>query len=211
MKLQGKLLLPLFISVVACCAIGLFFINREFSVLERSFIKLLAQSKVADFNAALDTASTEALEQAAQYSKLPPVIEAFTLAHTGDINAPDSPQSQKAREIIRAALKSSVQGLKETTGQSLRLHYHLPNGAAWSGCGVKNRPRKAANGWTSPTTSPPSARRSWTSTGRTAGQGNRTGTRRLHHSRPGPGQRVRRHTTRLGRNPQGIRPPAAIS
>ena len=128
MKLRGKLLLPLFISVVACCAIGLFFINREFSGLERSFIKLLAQSKVADFNAALDTASTEALEQAAQYSELPPVIEAFTLAHTGDINAPDSPQSQKAREMIRAALKSSAQGLKDTTGQSLRLHYHLPNG-----------------------------------------------------------------------------------
>ena len=128
MKLRGKLLLPLFISVVACCAVGLFFINREFSKLERSFIELLAQSKVADFNAALDTASTEALEQAAQYSRLPSVIEAFTLAHTGDINDAESPQSQEARERIRAALKDSVQGLKDTTGQSLQLHYHLPNG-----------------------------------------------------------------------------------
>jgi methyl-accepting chemotaxis protein len=128
MKLRGKLLLPLFISVVACCAIGLFFIHREFSGLERSFIGLLAQSKVADFNAALDTASTEALEQAAQYSRLPSVIEAFTLAHTGDINNAESPQSQEAREMIRVALKDSVQGLKDTTGQSLRLHYHLPNG-----------------------------------------------------------------------------------
>ena len=128
MKLRGKLLLPLFVSVVACCVVGLFFINREFSELERSFIGLLARSKVADFNAALDTASTEALEQAAQYSRLPTVIEAFTLAHTGDINDAKSPQSQKAREMIRAALKESAKGLKDATGQSLRLHYHLPNG-----------------------------------------------------------------------------------
>ncbi|MDD3310834.1 methyl-accepting chemotaxis protein [Pseudodesulfovibrio sp.] len=128
MKLRSKLLGPLFISVATCCVIGLFFINREFATLESSFIGLLAQDKVANFQAALESASNDALEQAAQYSRLTPVIEAFDLARTGDIDDPKSPQSQEARERIRAALKDAAAGLKETTGADLNVHYHLPNG-----------------------------------------------------------------------------------
>ncbi|WP_419787749.1 methyl-accepting chemotaxis protein [Pseudodesulfovibrio sp.] len=128
MKLQSKLLAPLFISVVTCCVIGLFFINREFATLEKSFIDLLAQDKIANFQSALSSASTDALNQAAQYSRIAPVIEAFALAHTGDINDPKSPQSQEARQIIRSALKDAAAGLKETTGEALNVHYHLPNG-----------------------------------------------------------------------------------
>ena len=128
MKLRSKLLAPLFISVVTCCAIGLFFINREFATLENSFITLLATDKVAGFNSALETASNEALATAAQYSQIPEVVEAYGLAHSGDIDDPKSPQSQAARERIRAALKDAAAGLKNITGAPLNVHYHLPNG-----------------------------------------------------------------------------------
>lgn len=128
MSLRGKLLIPLFISVITCCLIGLFFINREFSKLEQSFVQMLAQSKVVDFQGALESASNEALEQAAQYSRLQPILDAYTLAHTGNMSASDSAESQQARELIRTALKDSISGLKDSTGNQLKLHYHLPNG-----------------------------------------------------------------------------------
>ncbi|MEF2231025.1 MAG: methyl-accepting chemotaxis protein [Pseudodesulfovibrio sp.] len=128
MKLRSKLLAPLFIAVVTCCGIGLFFINREFSTLERSFITLLARDRVAAFNGALDTASREALDTAAQYSQLAEVIEAYRVAHSGNTDDPKSPQSQAARERIRTALKDAAAGLKNITGAPLNVHYHLPNG-----------------------------------------------------------------------------------
>jgi len=128
MKLRSKLLAPLFISVATCCVIGLFFINREFAALERSFVTLLAQDKVDNFNGALDTASREALATAAQYSALSEVIEAYGVAHSGNMDDPKSPQSQEAREQIRALLKDAAAGLKNVTDTPLNVHYHLPNG-----------------------------------------------------------------------------------
>jgi methyl-accepting chemotaxis protein len=71
----------------------------------------------------------KALEEAALFSKLPSVINAFKLAHTGDISDPDSPQSKEARAILKSALQPSVDGYLAFSGlNEFKLHFHLPNG-----------------------------------------------------------------------------------
>ena len=128
MSIRWKFFIPLLVTVVTCGILGMIAINAKSNDLEQSFIAMFIKSKVSDFNRALETASAEALDQAAQYSRLPAVIQAYQEAHKGDINDPNSPESQKAREMIRSALAPSLQGLKSATGKILQLHYHLPNG-----------------------------------------------------------------------------------
>lgn len=128
MSLRWKFFIPLLLTVTICGVVGMVTISAKFTDLERSFIEMFIQSKISDFNRALETASSEALEQAAQYSQIPTVIEAFQMAHQGDMDDPESPESQAAREMIRAALQANLAGFESVTGSKLQLHYHLPNG-----------------------------------------------------------------------------------
>ncbi len=128
MSLRWKFLIPLVAIVVVLGGAGLVLFTQKFDALERSFVAMFVQGKVSDFERALESASAEALEQAAQYSMLPEVTAAYQTALEGDIDDPESPQAQQARERIRAAMAPNIQGLERATGKKLRLHYHLPNG-----------------------------------------------------------------------------------
>ena len=56
------------------------------------------------------------------------MIDAFSIAHSGDIDEEKSEESQQARETIRAALKNELSNYHAVAGEKLRLHFHLPNG-----------------------------------------------------------------------------------
>ena len=77
----------------------------------------------------IDLIGNKALTIAALFSEDPAVINAYTIALSGNINDPRSPESQKARDYLRKNLQFALSGyMKNTQGMVLKLHFHLPNG-----------------------------------------------------------------------------------
>lgn len=102
--------------------------------------------------------ATQAFEEAALFTELPVVLRVFELAHSGNINDPESPQSQQARELLRAGLALTLKGIENQVGAKLQLHFHLSNGRSLLRTLRKNSVSRMRSGRTSPTTSPTSAR-----------------------------------------------------
>ncbi len=64
--------------------------------------------------------------QAMFYSTERSVLPAYKMAHSGNINDENSPQSQAAREMLRKSLKKNLDGFEASEGEKLNLHFHLP-------------------------------------------------------------------------------------
>ncbi len=77
----------------------------------------------------IDSIAGKALDMASLFSEDPSVVKAYTLALSGNINDPQSSQSQRARELLRKSFQPVLAGYFNTTqGKVLKLHFHLPNG-----------------------------------------------------------------------------------
>jgi methyl-accepting chemotaxis protein len=127
-SLRIKLVIPLLGISAVLGTIAFLLLQSRMGDLESSFVGMLVRARVAAVEQTLDAAGRSALHEAAQFSRLPGVVEAYRLAGQGNMDDPASPQSQEARERIRAELAPVVAGLKQTLDSGLRLHYHLPNG-----------------------------------------------------------------------------------
>jgi Methyl-accepting chemotaxis protein len=127
-SLRIKLIIPLAGISLVLGAIAFLMMQSRMGSLESSFVDMLVRARTDSVAESLDAAARTALHEAAMFSRLPGVAEAYRIAHQGDMRDPNSPQSQQARERIRKELAPVAAGLKETLDQSFRLHYHLPTG-----------------------------------------------------------------------------------
>ena len=128
MKLMYKLFLPLVCSGLLFGFIGYYIMHGKLFELKDSFIMDMSDSTRKEVDSEIELLSMQALEKAAMFTQLPQVIEAYEIAHQGDINDAESPQSQEARELLRSSLATTLLGFQKQSGQKLRLHFHLPNG-----------------------------------------------------------------------------------
>ena len=126
MGIRIKILGPLLAVALVMVACGYLILKAQFNGLEESFVSLTIQSKVEDARQAVDKMSRNALEQAALFSRMPAVVEAFRIANQGDMTNPEDPRAQEARELIRASLAPVLKGYKEVVGTSFQAHFHLP-------------------------------------------------------------------------------------
>ena len=84
--------------------------------------------KITEIKSGLDAAAGAALEQAAVFSRMPEVLAAYELAHSGDIGNEADPQVQQAREGLRASLRPHLDGFAAVLGgRKLQIHFHLSN------------------------------------------------------------------------------------
>ena len=129
MSLRLKIIVPMSISVMILCIIGFYFIGEHMCTLKTSNFNEFIQNKLTQIDSSIDFAKQMQLEKAAFFSRLPIVIQAFELAQKGDIDDPNNPKAQEARDLLRNELKHHVKGVEslENVGK-LKLHFHLPNG-----------------------------------------------------------------------------------
>ena len=129
MSLQRKTLLPSAGLIVVLGVIGYLVMRAEFAEFQRALYANLLAQKQRDIQATIEMAARESLEKAALFSRLPAVLDAYALAHSGDINDERDPQAQAAREKLRRDLQPHMAGYAAVMdGRKFKLHFHLPNG-----------------------------------------------------------------------------------
>ncbi len=138
MTVRSKFLLPILSILVIMGAIGFILFLSTFAKLSDRLVKSnrdmylnsltqLVEEKIQQVYADIDQVGRNGLEVAALFSQLDPVVAAYEIAHTGDMNDENSPESQKAREAIRLATNSAMKGYADLyDGQIPRIHFHLP-------------------------------------------------------------------------------------
>lgn len=126
MGIRIKILGPLLAVALIMVVCGYLVLNVQFTGLEESFVSLTIQGKVEEARQSIEKMSKNALEQAALFSRMPAVVQAFEIANQGNMNDPKDPKAQQAREMIRASLAPVFKGYKESIGSSFRAHFHLP-------------------------------------------------------------------------------------
>ena len=139
-KKLKRMLVPIFTTVITMGIIAVTIVsilvsslirkatNRETKLMRNSLEKSVRLNSIQT-NQLIQSSSQKALEEAALFSKAPTIIKAYKLAHTGDINNPQSIESKKARAIIKSELAPFVMGYINQTGLSeYKIHFHLPNG-----------------------------------------------------------------------------------
>lgn len=102
---------------------------RQLSLMKSQIFRDMTESKRQQILNAIDFASAKALETAALFTRLPAVIRAYKVAHSGNIKDEADEKCQAARDMLRGELKRLMDGYSEVLkGEKLKLHFHLPNG-----------------------------------------------------------------------------------
>jgi methyl-accepting chemotaxis protein len=129
MTIRQKIFIPMILSVIVLSIIGYIIVNSQLSTLKSNNFKKIINDKINQINSSITFGGKMQLEKAAIFSRLPAVIKAYKIAHSGNINDPKDIKSQQARVLLRNALKDHVHGYKSLEdGGALKLHFHLPNG-----------------------------------------------------------------------------------
>jgi methyl-accepting chemotaxis protein len=129
MNIRQKIFIPMILSVIVLSIIGYIIVNSQLETLKTNNFNKIINDKINQINSSITFGGKMQLEKAAIFSRLPAVISAYKIAHTGNIDDPKDIKSQQARVLLRNALKDHVNGYKslEDAG-ALKLHFHLPNG-----------------------------------------------------------------------------------
>ncbi|MGE4194282.1 MAG: methyl-accepting chemotaxis protein [Pseudodesulfovibrio sp.] len=126
MGIRSKLFLPLLAMALVMLVGGYLSLNSQFTKLEQSFVSLIMQGKIEDLRESISQMSSGALQQAALFSRMPAVIEAYATANEGNMEDEADPRLQEARDQLRASLAPVLKGYKDNLGQKFQVHFHLP-------------------------------------------------------------------------------------
>jgi len=121
-----KFLIPIVLTVLVLGIGSHIVVSRQLDALTAMNVRSQVEAKAQEVGNGIEQAGAAALELAASFSQLPDVIEAYGLAHQGDMSDEKDAQSQAARELIRAKLSGAAAGYKAVFGKNLELHFHLP-------------------------------------------------------------------------------------
>jgi methyl-accepting chemotaxis protein len=143
MSLRMRILVPVLVTVLIA-GIATFvsvswtvkgMVNDQVAEKEQSInqaLDLVVDTKIHEYNSYLVAAQDMALMQASNYTMLPEVQVAYTLALTGDINDENDSACQKGREMLRRSMIKYDKGYTANTGaDALKLHFHLPSGRSF--------------------------------------------------------------------------------
>ncbi|EFI35911.1 methyl-accepting chemotaxis sensory transducer [Desulfonatronospira thiodismutans ASO3-1] len=128
LRLSFKVFIPLTIILIVFIGVLFWVLNDQTQKVSDEFISQISKNKRAEIESSVDLTIQEAQSVASTFSRLPEVIQAYNLALEGNINDPESPESQEAREMLREKLSAQMEGYQEFSDQQLTLHFHLPNG-----------------------------------------------------------------------------------
>ncbi|PKN42965.1 MAG: hypothetical protein CVU60_04025 [Deltaproteobacteria bacterium HGW-Deltaproteobacteria-18] len=126
MKLRSKFVLPLFVSVVVLGIAGGLLIRSQLTDFQGQLLRSIAEEKSREVDTAITTLANQGLEKAALFSRRTDVVQAFELAHLGNIDNEADPLLQQARDELRRLLEDDLAGFKSVSGKAMQLHFHLP-------------------------------------------------------------------------------------
>ena len=126
--IRQKLFYPLFATIIALGLLCWFAINWQLSALRKDFIYRIAENKKNEITQSIIMSSQQALEKASLFTRMPSVIRAFEMAHSGNIEDEADPKGQQAREMLRTELKPMLDGFFSISAHKLKLHFHLSGG-----------------------------------------------------------------------------------
>ncbi len=128
MTIKQKIFFPILFAILLLGILGYVMMTNTSEELKQHIYSEVVKEKKDEIASALEFAGRQAMLQAALFSGAPSVIEAYRLAHEGDIDNPEDPKLQQAREQLREDLRPFLESYAGGTGDKLKLHYHLPNG-----------------------------------------------------------------------------------
>ena len=126
MKLRSKFVLPLFVSVVVLGIAGGLLIRSQLTDFQGQLLRSIAEEKSREVDTAITTLANQGLEKAALFSRRTDVVQAFELAHLGNIENESDPLLQQARDELRRLLQDDLAGFKSISGKAMQLHFHMP-------------------------------------------------------------------------------------
>lgn len=139
-KIRTKLLLPVFVVLILTSVLGVWALNGGVSALVTDQLMTTkeilnrgleegAAAKMQAINGNIQRMSNRALGEAVVLANIPGVVEAYRLAHQGQLNDENDSFSQQARQQLRQTFKPLIATFKSTMGvKELKLHFHLPTG-----------------------------------------------------------------------------------
>ncbi|MDH4321150.1 MAG: methyl-accepting chemotaxis protein [Desulfobulbaceae bacterium] len=127
-NLKQKMLFPLLASVILSALIGAPFVVQKLNALKTRNLAYRVNAKKAEIDRAITETGKDAIKVAALFSQHPSVLNAYELAHGGNIDDENDSAGQEARELLRADLGPIMNGYAAFAGRKLQLHFHLPNG-----------------------------------------------------------------------------------
>ena len=129
MNLRQKNTVPSLIIMIVVFAIGSLITVNMLYKLKTKIVSRPMENSMEVLLRSVEFTAQQTLEKSSLFSRLPQVIKAFELAHSGDINDPRDAQGQLAREMLRRELRTAMDGYEFVTGNGpMKLHFHLPNG-----------------------------------------------------------------------------------
>ena len=128
MNIKQKFVLPLIIIGIISGIIGYLILNIQIRYLHSNSYLKLATMKQNQIYSMIDYDSKKAVEIASIFTKLPIVIKAFEIAHSGDITNENDTKLAQARQLLRDELKYHLIGYERIINNKMKLHFHLPNG-----------------------------------------------------------------------------------
>ena len=129
MTLNKKISVPVAAAILLLGVLGYGIMNYLTAQLKTYLYMEGVKEKRDEIYLAIEFAQRSALEKASLFSRLPVVLQAFELAHSGNIEDENNPKSQEARELLRRELSPQMNGYMETLeGEKFKLHFHLANG-----------------------------------------------------------------------------------
>ena len=128
MKIREKLFIPLFAIVIFLGVTGHFLIAWSLSAFFDRQISDYLKSRMADISHITETSSQNSLNMASLFVEMARVRSAMEVAGMGNIDDPEDPMTNTAREQLRRQLAPLLEGYENINGRRLKLHFHLPNG-----------------------------------------------------------------------------------
>ncbi len=126
LKLKYKFIIPITLIGIIFGVIAFFVTSNIITNITSVDIKQKMKSKVQNIYEQLETRGKSHIETASLFSMSSRIRKAYDIAYSGNINDPNSQQSQKAREFLRNELKTNLEGYSKILNQPLKIHFHLP-------------------------------------------------------------------------------------
>jgi methyl-accepting chemotaxis protein len=138
LSLRNKILLPtiaviLVIGATAAITTSVMFKNlqdRQFESVQVAFQRGLNEKRntiIGNYQQLKAAIEEKALEEAALFSKLPFIEQAYRLALSGNIDDERDAKGRQAREMLRKEMAPFLEGYSLQTQRQFQIHYHLPN------------------------------------------------------------------------------------
>lgn len=127
MKIRTKLLLPVVSLFLIAAVVVVFVISMvTSSIMERSVLTA-NHATLKSIDNGLDAEGRALLELASLFARRQGVIDAYRVAHSGNIKDEKDPQMQKARDMLRTLMNEPNAGYRHAIGRnSLKIQFHMP-------------------------------------------------------------------------------------